>query len=987
MRILTALLLAALIIPGMPAAAQNLRGFDARQASSDPPLSGVRRALIVGIDEYQDERIPRLAYAVSDAMAFAGWLRSPAAGNPVDSAVVLLNGEADQDAVMAAYRGLVEMSEPGDELIVYFSGHGGTRQVRSSTEGYLFPHDADAEDVAKRGISLNDINKEVSYLEGQNPVLLIVDACRSGNLFNANLLSTALENLGGNVRRLVSSEGGQDSMEGPQWEPGHGAFTYFLLSGLYGMADVTGNGDQNVTLAELGLWVVNNVAAETNFTQTPQVQPFDHKWVISEVVPAFRDSVEVVMAGRREDRGDRPVRVAARGAPPANDPPPPPSAAVSPAAPASAGDAAADAAAAEIRLGQTVTGRLDTSDPTMDDGSRYDVWTYDGRAGERITITMRSSQMDPYLILAREQGGELTKLSENDDGAGGTDARITMELPADATYLIYANTFSSEHVGDYMLALEVGTGIERSLPELLREAGSYPIIALGGTASGTLTDDSPLLSDQTPYEAWTFQGRAGEVIEIEMRTEDFDAYLAIGSENGSEILARDDDSAGGLDALVLFEVPTDGRYVVMANAIQQTARGGYTLRMDRGRPTSTVDALLTDQLPQARRIRSGETVTGALDRSAPLMTDRSLYHVYGYQARAGERVTVTLRSDDFDAYLGIGRKDIGSDGIWIQDDDSGGGTDSRLVLVFPEDGLYGIVANTLRAGSTGGYTLTIEDGGTGQPMMTVESLLASDAARGADLLEHGRPVAGMLEGSDLTVAPNGAFADVWRFRAAAGDRVTISMQSSEVDAYLAVGDLAGAQLAEDDDGDGGTDAKVSVSIQQDGEYVVIARSFGAGETGAYLLRSSISEGGAMQDGDALAMPALIIASLAGGTPQLQLGEPVSGMLTGDVRLEEDGSPVTPYLVTGQPGESVIVTLVSDEFDTYLVVGAIVDGEPDLLGSDDDGAGDTNSRLEFEIPASGTAVVLVNSYDEEGGSFTVRVDRAGAGTTGDIASRD
>lgn len=1112
MRILTLVVLAALSLPALPATAQNLRGFDVRPSSSEPELSGIRRALIVGIDDYQDERIPRLEYAASDAMAFAGWLNSAAAGIPVDSAVVLLNSDADYDAVLGAYRELVALSEPGDELIVYFSGHGGVRQVHSSSEGYLFPHDADAEDVAKRGISLNDINKEVAYLEGRNPVLLILDACRSGNLFNANLLSVALESLGGNVRRLVSSEGGQDSMEGPQWEPGHGAFTYFLLSGLYGMADVNGNGDGEVTLAELGLWVVDNVEAETNFAQSPQVQPFDHKWVITRVVPQFQDSVRTVLASRSDSYERAPVRVATRGAPaPAAE------------APASSPESGAPGAA-ELRLGQTVTGRLDTADSTMPDGTHYDIWTYDGQAGERISVTMRSSQFDPYLILAMERGGELTALHQNDDGGGGTDARLTFELPETATYLIYANAISSTDLGDYMLALEVGTAVETPLPDALREAASYPSIALGGEAAGTLGDESPLLPDQTPYEAWSFTAQAGDLIEIEMRSEDFDAYLVIGAESGTELLTRDDDSGGGLDALAVFEAPASGRYVVLANAVQQSARGAFTLRMDRARPVSTVAQVLTAEVAGARRIAAGQSVSGELDRTSPLLEDRSAYHLFAYDAREGERITVTLRSDDFDAYLGIGRGDPAEGGLWVKDDDSGGGTDSRIAIEFPAAGRYAIVANTLSPGSTGRYTLAVEEGaaggvvstietvfgarmaaearpvtlrqtaygrlddssprldggsafelwrysgtpgeqvsvtmtsedvdaylvvghmadaggaisnddsapgntdaslttivpaggellivartygsggrggyaldvrpGTGPVTMTLASLLASDEAASARVLEADQPVAGMLDESDRVLAPDGAYADIWRFRGAAGDRVTVTMESGDVDAFLYVGRIGGQEIGSDDDGyrAGDTDAQVVVRLPEDGEYLVVAKSFGAGATGAYLLRRTLtsaaeveSEGPQPIRTGTVSTDDLIRIALAEDAPELRSGAAVSGVLSSMLRLQEDGSPALPFVVRGTAGQTVVVTLQSADFDTYLIAGDLLAGEPRVLAQDDDGAGGTDSRLELRIPASGELVVLVNSFDDSGGAFTLRVDPAGAGASGDIAA--
>ncbi len=62
------------------------------------------------------------------------------------------------------------------------------------------------------------------------------------------------------------------------------------------------------------------------------------------------------------------------------------------------------AAREEIRVGQTVTSELTASDPTMADGSHYDTWTFQGRAGQQVVATMRSGAFDTYLSVGRMSG-------------------------------------------------------------------------------------------------------------------------------------------------------------------------------------------------------------------------------------------------------------------------------------------------------------------------------------------------------------------------------------------------------------------------------------------------------------------------------------------------------------------------------------------------------------------------------------------------------
>ncbi len=52
--------------------------------------AGVTRAVVIGVSEFQNERIPRLHYAHADARAFADFLRSTAGGALPESQIKLL---------------------------------------------------------------------------------------------------------------------------------------------------------------------------------------------------------------------------------------------------------------------------------------------------------------------------------------------------------------------------------------------------------------------------------------------------------------------------------------------------------------------------------------------------------------------------------------------------------------------------------------------------------------------------------------------------------------------------------------------------------------------------------------------------------------------------------------------------------------------------------------------------------------------------------
>lgn len=103
------------------------------------------------------------------------------------------------------------------------------------------------------------------------------------------------------------------------------------------------------------------------------------------------------------------------------------------------------------------------------------------------------------------------------------------------------------------------------------------------------------------------------------------------------------------------------------------------------------------------RLVSGQAVRGTLARGDTVLSDGSLADVYTYQGKAGERVVIDYRSPAFDTFLTVS---LGGSSF-AQDDDGGGGTNSRTELILPVDGTYQILANALRRGMQGAYTLTL----------------------------------------------------------------------------------------------------------------------------------------------------------------------------------------------------------------------------------------------------------------------------------------
>jgi hypothetical protein len=103
-------------------------------------------------------------------------------------------------------------------------------------------------------------------------------------------------------------------------------------------------------------------------------------------------------------------------------------------------------------------------------------------------------------------------------------------------------------------------------------------------------------------------------------------------------------------------------------------------------------------------------------------------------------------------------------------------------------------------------------------------------------------------------------------------------------------------------------------------------------------------------------------ALMADAPTIAIGETVTGELGGDVQA-------TAFVFTGEAGQQITATLISDAFDCYLV---LVDAEGNELDVDDDSAGSLDSRIAgFTLPADGTYGLIVTSFSGYRGSGTAQ----------------
>jgi Caspase domain len=226
-----------------------------------------RRAVIVGIDNYNDTAITNLTGAKNDAEELCQHLVRY--GNfKVEDHHLLINEKASAQNIRRAISDLLWKTDECELSLFYFSGHGLTDAYGN---GYIAPYDMVRNYPLVFGIKMQEIRDLMLAAKNKKAVMIMLDCCYSGIASDgdkavvaasASAVDDCLTPLNEiafhDSGRFVMTSAGSDErsreiadclhMLGNQPPHPHGAFTFQILEGLDGRASVTG---QEITIGSL----------------------------------------------------------------------------------------------------------------------------------------------------------------------------------------------------------------------------------------------------------------------------------------------------------------------------------------------------------------------------------------------------------------------------------------------------------------------------------------------------------------------------------------------------------------------------------------------------------------------------------------------------------------------------------------------------------------------------------------------------------------
>ncbi|MBQ0001467.1 MAG: caspase family protein [Clostridiales bacterium] len=252
------------------------------------------KAILIGVEEYNEKIARKIPNAVRDVNALTDFLRE--VWQIPEENIYSFTGYVPGAGMLDKIKGICDSLTEEDHLLIYYAGHGTEIEGHS----YLVFSDMDFErgetESEYRGIKLEELNQVMGCCKSKIKVR-IFDACNCGESFNKMVVPTprgiAADQQLAFVRDVLTlkmleeimtsgkgwitfcscamaeSSGEMMQTEDPER---HGIFTYYLLKGLKGEAR---RGEGPMYLEDLKIYLCNTVPYMAEFythKQHPQFQ-------------------------------------------------------------------------------------------------------------------------------------------------------------------------------------------------------------------------------------------------------------------------------------------------------------------------------------------------------------------------------------------------------------------------------------------------------------------------------------------------------------------------------------------------------------------------------------------------------------------------------------------------------------------------------------------------------------------------------------------
>ena len=232
-------------------------------------------AVIIGIEKYK--RVAKADYANADAQDFYDYA-SRALGIKPENIKLLFDDGADDVEIYKAFQNWlpVKVNKGKTEVYIFYSGHGYPGQDGNSQ--YILPYGADKDLISKTAINQQEIITSIQNTQPKT-VTIFLDSCYSGQTRGGDVLIVGARPIAPKISAYsypqnftVISASANDQISSASPDLKHGIFSYYLMKGMEGDADL--NKDGKITVGEMQEYLTDMVGRQAmgmNRKQQPQL--------------------------------------------------------------------------------------------------------------------------------------------------------------------------------------------------------------------------------------------------------------------------------------------------------------------------------------------------------------------------------------------------------------------------------------------------------------------------------------------------------------------------------------------------------------------------------------------------------------------------------------------------------------------------------------------------------------------------------------------
>ena len=266
-----------LLLPASAAGPQARRTSPTGSKAAFGEPIGDKWAVVIGVSQFADSRVPHLKYSAKDAKDFYDYLVDPSGGKfQPDHVKLLLNNDATKINIedMIGDSFLPHAANPNDLVVIYLSTHGSPAGADVAGVNYFVAYDTRPNKLFATGIEMQRVLRTIKERVHTNRVLLVLDTCYSGagalggagkGMFRSNVDSARVAQGTGSLV-ISSSSPDQRSWESDSLKNSY--FTRYLINGLRTAGNTV---PLETVFSQMKQEVQNTVLREKGEMQTPVI--------------------------------------------------------------------------------------------------------------------------------------------------------------------------------------------------------------------------------------------------------------------------------------------------------------------------------------------------------------------------------------------------------------------------------------------------------------------------------------------------------------------------------------------------------------------------------------------------------------------------------------------------------------------------------------------------------------------------------------------